>query len=145
MIALPRPEKERTLEFHLSREGLQPPQLRRRIRREDHMHNPPRAMLWLAAAMAVLASISAGGRRVQAENPNSAPNSTKHTGDEGRNSRLQEPSEPRLRARADVCCYLLAYRIIASALAVNRLRTAELRELLRAVVASELGPQAPSS
>ncbi len=37
------------------------------------MHNPARAMLWLAAA-AVLASISAGGGRVQAEDPNSAPN-----------------------------------------------------------------------
>jgi hypothetical protein len=38
------------------------------------MHNPARVMLWLAAAMAVLASVSAGGGRVQAEDPNSAPN-----------------------------------------------------------------------
>jgi len=38
------------------------------------MRGHARAMLWLAAAAAVLAGISAGGERVHAEDPNSAPN-----------------------------------------------------------------------
>jgi sugar lactone lactonase YvrE len=38
------------------------------------MRDYARATLWLAAAVAVLAGICAGGRRVQAEDPNSAPN-----------------------------------------------------------------------
>ena len=42
--------------------------------REDHMRDHARTMLWLAAAVTVLAGNSAGGGRVQAEDPNSAPN-----------------------------------------------------------------------
>jgi len=38
------------------------------------MRDYARAMLWLAATAAVLAGISTGGGRVQAEDPNSAPN-----------------------------------------------------------------------
>jgi sugar lactone lactonase YvrE len=38
------------------------------------MHDHARAMLWLTAAVAVLAGISAGAGRVQAGDPNSAPN-----------------------------------------------------------------------
>jgi hypothetical protein len=38
------------------------------------MRDYARAMLWLAATAAVLAGISTGGERVQAEDPNSAPN-----------------------------------------------------------------------
>ena len=38
------------------------------------MRDHARAMLWLATAVAVFAGISAGGGRVQAEDPNSALN-----------------------------------------------------------------------
>jgi sugar lactone lactonase YvrE len=41
---------------------------------DHHMRDYARAMLWLAATAAVLAGISTGGERVQAEDPNSAPN-----------------------------------------------------------------------
>jgi hypothetical protein len=46
-----------------------------RMRGEDQMRDHARAMLWFAAAgVAVLAGVFASGGRVQADDPNSAPN-----------------------------------------------------------------------